>query len=103
MPSKIGRRTVANRYCTLHSACFTGDIWRSLNVDCGPAAHAAMPNGVRRKRPYALYLTKRGADWDDQQDARLFLKIRDLDTVEATTVFGFEDDERILSEARIIR
>src|SRR6476659_872617 len=79
----------------IHSACLTGDVFGSRRCDCGDQLKLALARLQEAGGGIILYLAQegRGVGWANKMRT---YKLQDggLDTVDANTTLGFDDDER---------
>jgi GTP cyclohydrolase II len=79
----------------LHSACLTGDVFGSQRCDCGDQLRLALNHMKRLGGGVILYLAQEGRGLGLANKMRAYqLQDRGLDTCDANTTLGFDDDER---------
>ena len=79
----------------IHSACLTGDVFGSRRCDCGDQLKLALARLQEAGGGIILYLAQEGRGLGLANKMRTY-KLQDagLDTVDANTTLGFDDDER---------
>jgi len=79
----------------IHSACLTGDVFGSRRCDCGDQLKLALSRLQEAGGGVILYLSQEGRGVGLANKMRTY-KLQDagLDTVDANTTLGFDDDER---------
>jgi len=79
----------------IHSACLTGDVFGSRRCDCGDQLKLALLRLQEAGGGIILYLQQEGRGVGLANKMRTY-KLQDggLDTVDANTTLGFDDDER---------
>ncbi len=79
----------------LHSACLTGDVFGSRRCDCGDQLRLALEQIAARGGGIILYLDQEGRGLGLANKVRAYrLQDAGLDTIDANTTLGFDDDER---------
>ena len=79
----------------LHSACLTGDVFGSRRCDCGDQLNLALKRLEEIGGGVVLYLPQEGRGLGLANKMRTYQMQDDgLDTVDANTTLGFDDDER---------
>jgi GTP cyclohydrolase II len=79
----------------LHSACLTGDVFGSRRCDCGDQLRLALNQLKNLGGGVVLYLAQEGRGLGLANKMRAYqLQDRGLDTCDANTTLGFDDDER---------
>jgi GTP cyclohydrolase II len=79
----------------IHSACLTGDVFGSRRCDCGDQLRLALARLQEAGGGIILYLAQEGRGVGLANKMRTYrLQDAGLDTVDANTTLGFDDDER---------
>ena len=79
----------------LHSACLTGDVFGSRRCDCGDQLRLAIERLDEEGGGIILYLEQEGRGLGLANKMRAYpLQDAGLDTLDANTTLGFDDDER---------
>ena len=79
----------------LHSACLTGDVFGSRRCDCGDQLALALTRIESLGGGVILYLAQEGRGLGLANKMRAYqLQDAGLDTFDANTTLGFDDDER---------
>jgi GTP cyclohydrolase II len=79
----------------LHSACLTGDVFGSRCCDCGDQLRLALSRLDEWGGGIILYLEQEGRGLGIANKMRAYrLQDAGLDTLDANTTLGFDDDER---------
>lgn len=79
----------------LHSACLTGDVFGSRRCDCGDQLKLSLKRLAETGGGIILYLAQEGRGLGLANKLRTYqLQDVGLDTVDANTTLGFDDDER---------
>jgi GTP cyclohydrolase II len=92
----VGKPDFANPIpVRLHSACLTGDVFGSRRCDCGDQLKLALGRLEDIGGGIILYLAQEGRGLGLANKMRTYQMQEDgLDTVDANTTLGFDDDER---------
>lgn len=92
----VGKPDVADPVpVRLHSACLTGDVFGSRRCDCGDQLKLALARLEDLGGGIILYLAQEGRGLGLANKMRTYQMQDDgLDTVDANTTLGFDDDER---------
>jgi GTP cyclohydrolase II len=92
----VGKPDFANPVpVRLHSACLTGDVFGSRRCDCGDQLKLALARLEDVGGGIILYLAQEGRGLGLANKMRTYQMQEDgLDTVDANTTLGFDDDER---------
>ena len=84
----------------IHSACLTGDVFGSRRCDCGEQLRLALQRLHDLGGGVVLYLAQEGRGLGLANKMRTYrLQDGGLDTVDANTTLGFDDDERDYGQA----
>ena len=79
----------------LHSACLTGDVFGSRRCDCGDQLRLSLSRLDDEGGGIILYLAQEGRGLGLTNKMRTYrLQDAGLDTLDANTMLGFDDDER---------
>ena len=79
----------------VHSACLTGDVFGSRRCDCGDQLKLSLALLAETGGGIILYLAQEGRGLGLGNKLRTYqLQEAGLDTVDANTALGFDDDER---------
>ena len=92
----VGKPDFANAVpVRLHSACLTGDVFGSRRCDCGDQLRLALARLEDFGGGVILYLAQEGRGLGLANKMRTYqLQDDGLDTFDANTTLGFDDDER---------
>jgi GTP cyclohydrolase II len=87
----------------LHSSCLTGDVFGSRRCDCGDQLQLALARLEDLGGGVILYLAQEGRGIGLANKMRAYrLQDAGLDTRDANTTLGFEDDERDYGAAALM-
>jgi GTP cyclohydrolase II len=79
----------------LHSACLTGDVFGSRRCDCGDQLRLSLARLEEEGGGIILYLEQEGRGLGLANKMRTYqLQDAGLDTIDANSTLGFDDDER---------
>jgi GTP cyclohydrolase II len=79
----------------LHSACLTGDVFGSRRCDCGDQLRLSLRRLEEQGGGVILYLEQEGRGLGLANKMRAYqLQDAGLDTIDANSALGFDDDER---------
>jgi GTP cyclohydrolase II len=79
----------------LHSACLTGDVFGSRRCDCGDQLQLSLNCLEERGGGIVLYLPQEGRGLGLANKMRTYqMQDEGLDTIDANTTLGFDEDER---------
>jgi len=79
----------------MHSACLTGDVFGSRRCDCGDQLRLALRRLEEQGGGVILYLEQEGRGLGLANKMRAYqLQDAGLDTIDANSALGFDDDER---------
>ncbi|MBV8848592.1 MAG: GTP cyclohydrolase II RibA [Methylobacteriaceae bacterium] len=79
----------------LHSACLTGDVFGSRRCDCGDQLQLSLDRLEEHGGGIVLYLPQEGRGLGLANKMRTYQMQDDgLDTIDANTTLGFDEDER---------
>jgi len=92
----VGKPNFANPVpVRLHSACLTGDVFGSRRCDCGDQLKLALARLEDVGGGIILYLAQEGRGLGLANKMRTYqMQEGGLDTIDANTTLGFDDDER---------
>ena len=87
----------------VHSSCTTGDLLGSLRCDCGNQLHAALEQMAEAEHGVLIYLHQEGRGIGITNKIRAYaLQEEGLDTYDANTALGYDEDERDFALAAAI-
>jgi GTP cyclohydrolase II len=79
----------------LHSACLTGDVFGSRRCDCGDQLQLSLNRLEEQGGGIVLYLPQEGRGLGLANKMRTYqMQDNGLDTIDANTTLGFDEDER---------